>query len=51
MRIYKSVYTSLFGIGNYTPDNKTHVPYASMNYAPNGAFTANDASLYKNKVG
>ena len=24
---------------------------ACMNYAPNGGFTANDASFYKNKVG
>ena len=47
----KSVYTWLFGTLLRETTKLTYLMIACMNYTPNGGFTANGASFYKNKVG
>ena len=47
----KSVYTSLIVTQLRLTTKLTNLMTACMYYAPNGGFTASDASFYKNKVG
>ena len=48
---YKSTYTLLFGMQLLLTTKLTYLMTTDMYYTPNGGFTANDASFYKNKVG